>query len=156
MKKIAIFASGSGTNAENIVRIFHEGNRIRVALVIANREKAGVHKRMADLGVPSMTIPNAVWDNNPEQIVDVLNQHEIDLVVLAGFMHKVDSAIITAYKDRIINIHPSLLPAYGGVGMYGLATLATLASVAVLTLIRVFERKILPSSVKKTRRFKQC
>lgn len=119
MKKIAIFASGSGTNAENIVRIFHEGNRIRVALVIANREKAGVHKRMADLGVPSMTIPNAVWDNNPEQIVDVLNQHEIDLVVLAGFMHKVESAIITAYKDRIINIHPSLLPAYGGVGMYG-------------------------------------
>lgn len=119
MKKIAIFASGSGTNAENIVKIFHEGNRIRVALVIANKEKAGVHKRMADLGVPSMTIPNAIWDNEPEQIVEVLKQNEIDLVVLAGFMHKVDTAIINAYKDRIINIHPSLLPAYGGVGMYG-------------------------------------
>lgn len=119
MKKIAILASGSGTNAENIVKIFHEGNKIRVALVIANRAKAGVHQRMANLGVPTTTIQNNVWDNDPQQIVALLKENEIDLVVLAGFMHRVDSVIIEAFKNRIINIHPSLLPAYGGVGMYG-------------------------------------
>lgn len=119
MKKIAILASGSGTNAENIVKTFHEGNKIRVGLVIANREKAGVHQRMQALGVPSFTIPNSVWDNEPMQIVEVLKSHEIDLVVLAGFMHKVDTVIIDAFRGRIINIHPSLLPAYGGKGMWG-------------------------------------
>ena len=119
MKKIAILASGSGTNAENIVRLFHEGNKIRVVVVLANRQKAGVHERMQALGVPTQYVPNSVWENDAQQVVDILQRNEVDLVVLAGFMRKIDSAIINAYRGRIINIHPSLLPAHGGKGMYG-------------------------------------
>ena len=119
MKKIAILASGSGTNAENIVRLFHEGNKIRVVHVLANRQKAGVHERMQKLGVPTEYVPNSVWENEAYKVVDILQSKEVDLVVLAGFMRKIDSAIINAYKGRIINIHPSLLPAHGGKGMWG-------------------------------------
>lgn len=119
MKKIAILASGSGTNAENIVRLFHEGNKIRVVTVLANRKSAGVHARMQALNVPTVYLPNDVWDNDPQKVVDILQQNEIDLVVLAGFMRKIDAAIIKAYPGRIINIHPSLLPAHGGKGMWG-------------------------------------
>lgn len=119
MKKIAILASGSGTNAENITRLFHQGNRIRVAVVLANREKAGVHKRMQALDVPTVYIPNPTWSEEPQKVVDILREYDVDLVVLAGFMRKIDSVIIRAYEGRIINIHPSLLPAYGGVGMWG-------------------------------------
>lgn len=119
MKKIAILASGSGTNAENIVRLFHEGNKIRVVLVLANRQKAGVHERMQKLGVPTEYVPNSVWENEAYKVVDILQRNEVDLVVLAGFMRKIDSTIINAYKGRIINIHPSLLPAHGGKGMWG-------------------------------------
>lgn len=119
MKKIAILASGSGTNAENIVRLFHEGNKIRVVTVLANRKSAGVHARMQALNVPTIYLPNDVWDNDPQKVVDILQQNEIDLVVLAGFMRKIDSVIIKAYPGKIINIHPSLLPAHGGKGMWG-------------------------------------
>lgn len=119
MKKIAILASGSGTNAENIVRLFHEGNKIRVVTVLANRKNAGVHERMQALNVPTIYLPNSVWDSEPQKVVDILQQNEVDLVVLAGFMRKIDSVIIKAYPGRIINIHPSLLPAHGGKGMWG-------------------------------------
>ena len=120
MKKIAILASGSGTNAENIVRLFHEGNKIRVVHVLANRQKAGVHERMQKLGVPTEYIPNSVWENEAYKVVDILQSKEVDLVVLAGFMRKIDSEIINAYKGRIINIHPSLIPSFCGDGFYGL------------------------------------
>lgn len=119
MKNIAIFASGSGTNAENIVKLFHQGNRIRVAVVLSNKEDAGVHERMQRLGVPTMTFPNSVWATEPEKIVEALAPYGIDLVVLAGFMRCVESPILDAYPHRVINIHPALLPAYGGKGMYG-------------------------------------
>ena len=74
MKKIAILASGSGTNAENIVRLFHEGNKIRVVVVLANRQKAGVHERMQALGVPTQYVPNSVWENDAQQVVDILQR----------------------------------------------------------------------------------
>ena len=119
MKNLAIFASGSGTNAENIARLFHQGNQVRVAVVLCNRKSAGVYERMERLGVPCLYIPSSVWDNDPEQIVETLRPYHIDLVVLAGFMRTVQPAIIDAYRGRIVNIHPSLLPAYGGKGMYG-------------------------------------
>lgn len=119
MKKIAIFASGSGTNAENIARLFHQGNRIRVAVVLSNKKNAGVHARMEALEVPTVYLPNSVWDNEPEAILKALEPYGVDLVVLAGFMRTIQPAIIDAYKGRMINIHPSLLPAYGGKGMYG-------------------------------------
>lgn len=119
MKNLAIFASGSGTNAENIARLFHQGNQVRVAVVLCNRKNAGVYERMERLGVPCLHIPSAVWDNEPGKIVEALRPYDIDLVVLAGFMRTVQPAIIEAYRGRIVNIHPSLLPAYGGKGMYG-------------------------------------
>ncbi len=119
MKNIAILASGSGTNAENIARFFNNGSRIRVALVITNRKNAGVIDRMKPLDINVEYIPNRIWDEEPEQIVETLRSHEIELVVLAGFMHYVSPVIINAFPNRVINIHPSLLPAYGGKGMWG-------------------------------------
>lgn len=119
MTNIAIFASGSGTNAENIARIFNEGSRIRVALVVTNRRKAGVTGRMEALGVPVEYVPNQVWDEEPGKVVELMKARGIDLIVLAGFMHFVSPVIVDAYRGRILNIHPSLLPAYGGKGMYG-------------------------------------
>lgn len=119
MKKIAILASGSGTNAENIARFFAEGNRIRVEVVLTNREHAGVIERMNRMNIDTEYIPNRVWDENPERIVELLEFRGIDLVVLAGFMHYVSPVILNAFPGRVINIHPSLLPAYGGKGMWG-------------------------------------
>ncbi len=119
MINIAIFASGSGTNAENIARIFNEGSRLRVALVVTNRRKAGVIGRMEALGVPVEYVPNSVWDDEPGKVVDLMRERGIDLIVLAGFMHFVSPVIVEAFRGRILNIHPSLLPAYGGKGMYG-------------------------------------
>lgn len=119
MTRIAIFASGSGTNAENIARIFNEGSRLNVSLVLVNRRNAGVIARMEPLGVPVEYVPNSVWDHDPAQVVRILKENRIDLVVLAGFMHYVAPEIVEAYRGRILNIHPSLLPKFGGKGMYG-------------------------------------
>lgn len=119
MIRIAVFASGNGTNAENIARTFNEGNRIRLELVLTNRRNAGVGRRMEPFGIETIYQPNSVWDNEPEAITAILHRHRIDLIVLAGFMHYVSPVILDAYPGRVLNIHPSLLPAYGGVGMYG-------------------------------------
>lgn len=119
MKNIAILASGNGTNGENIARFFASGNRIRVALTLTNRRNAGVIPRMESLGIPVIYFPNSVWDNSPEEVVNALKEAEIDLVVLAGFMHYVSPVILDAFPGAVINIHPSLLPAYGGKGMWG-------------------------------------
>lgn len=119
MKNIAILASGSGTNAENIYKIFANGNRINTALIIYDRKNAGVADRMRAHGIEPIYIPKQTWVENPEAIVNLLRQHDIDLVVLAGFLRIIPDAIIQAFPRRIINIHPSLLPAYGGKGMFG-------------------------------------
>lgn len=119
MKKLAIFASGGGSNAENITRLFHQGNQIRVSVVLANKENAGVFSRMEPLGVPVVYVPNSVWANEPEKVLQILEPYGVDMVILAGFLRAVHPKIIAAYKNRILNIHPALLPAYGGKGMYG-------------------------------------
>lgn len=119
MKNIAILASGSGTNAENIAKFFAAGSRYRVALTLTNRKNAGVIQRMESLGVPVEYFPNSVWDEEPQTIVETLRRHDISLVVLAGFMHYVSPLILEAYPEAVINIHPSLLPSYGGKGMWG-------------------------------------
>lgn len=118
MKKIAIFASGSGTNAENIIRYFAQGDQARVELVLCNRPGAGVLARAASLGVESTVFDRDTFYNS-DRIVTLLRNRGIDYVVLAGFLWLVPSSLIAAYPNRIVNIHPALLPKFGGKGMYG-------------------------------------
>lgn len=120
MFKIAIFASGSGTNAENIARHFHDTTAgVRVVLALVNRKEAGVYQRMEKLGIPARHVPDSVWKENPAQVVEMLRQEGINMVVLAGFLRPVAPSIIKAVDGCMLNIHPSLLPKYGGKGMYG-------------------------------------
>ena len=118
MKNIAIFASGSGTNAENIIRYFSSSMYARVAVVISNKSDAGVHSRAAASGIPSFTFSNANF-KEATPILNKLADYNIDFIALAGFMSIVPLAIVNIYWSRIINIHPALLPKYGGKGMYG-------------------------------------
>lgn len=115
---IAIFASGSGTNAENLVRYFRASPVARVRLIVSNRPDAYVLQRAKNLNVESVVINRAQWQS-PEKLVHELKKRKIDLVVLAGFLWLVPEKLIGAFPGRIINIHPALLPKYGGKGMYG-------------------------------------
>lgn len=117
-KNIAIFASGSGTNAENIIRYFQENDLIRVALVLSNRSDAYVLERAHRLQVPSEVFLKEDWGSG-EQILALLHEYHIDFIVLAGFLVRVPERLLHAYPDKIINIHPALLPKFGGKGMYG-------------------------------------
>lgn len=117
-KNIAIFASGSGTNAENIIRYFQENDLIRVALVLSNRSDAYVLERANRLEVPSGVFLKDDWISG-EQILILLREYNIDFIVLAGFLVRVPEVLLHAYPDKIINIHPALLPKFGGKGMYG-------------------------------------
>ena len=117
-KNIAIFASGSGSNAENIIRYFREKSSACVALVLTNRQNAFVLERSRGLEVPCFYFPKSDWENG-EAILSVLREYDIDFVVLAGFLARVPDLILHAYPNKMINIHPSLLPKFGGKGMYG-------------------------------------
>ena len=117
-KNIAILASGSGTNAENILRYFQVKKSASVALVLTNRRDAFVLERARGLGVPYCFFPKDEWGHGGA-ILSVLEEHGVDFVVLAGFLARVPEAILHVYPGRIINIHPSLLPKFGGKGMYG-------------------------------------
>ena len=117
-KNIAVLASGSGTNAENIIRYFREKGSACVALVLTNRQNAFVLERSHGLEVPCFYFPKSDWENG-EAILSVLREHDIDFVVLAGFLARVPDLILHAYPNKMINIHPSLLPKFGGKGMYG-------------------------------------
>lgn len=121
MRNIAILASGSGTNAENIYRFFSRGNRVRIPLLIYDRRKAGVAERFADISdTKTVYVGKDIWESAPGEIIEMLREEKIDLVVLAGFLRIIPREIIEAYPGRIINLHPALLPAYGGKGMYGM------------------------------------
>lgn len=117
MKKIAILASGEGTNAERIIRYFAERKTAEVALVITNKMQAGVLKRAGRLGIPTKVITAAEFAEG--EALRVLHRHGINFVVLAGFLLKVPEDILHDYPHRIVNIHPALLPKFGGKGMYG-------------------------------------
>lgn len=119
MKKIAIFASGEGTNAENIYKFFSHGNRVKVDLVVTDRKDAGVIERMQAYGVETLYFPKSELKTRPEELIVILKSRHIDMIVLAGFLSILPEKIISAFRGRILNIHPSLLPAYGGKGMYG-------------------------------------
>lgn len=119
MTNIAVFASGTGSNAVNLVKAFNSGSRIRVALCLTDRENAPVIEKMRDLGVETIYYPRSVWREEPQTILDTLKAHDIQIIALAGFLCFLSEDIVNAYDGRILNIHPSLLPAYGGKGMHG-------------------------------------
>lgn len=117
-KNIAIFASGSGTNAENIIRYFEGNNTIRVALVLSNNPHSFVLQRAKNLEVPHIVVPKDMLARQ-DDVLPILQNHHIDFIVLAGFLLRVPSWLVDAYPKRIVNIHPALLPKFGGKGMYG-------------------------------------
>lgn len=119
MKRIAIFASGEGSNAEAIVKYFRCKENTKIEFVLSNRNLAGVHNRMECLGIPTFTYSKDEWQN-PKEIINKLKERSIDLIVLAGFLAIISHEIIDEYQGRIINIHPSLLPKHGGHGMWGM------------------------------------
>ena len=118
MINIAIFVSGNGSNCENIIRHFAESKLARVALVVSNRADAFALERAKRLGVPTLTLSKADLANQEYTII-LLDSYNIEFIVLAGFLMMVPDYLISRYHQRIINIHPALLPKYGGKGMYG-------------------------------------
>lgn len=118
MKQIVILASGSGSNAENIITYFRENPEIEVAAVLTNKREAKVLERCDRLGVPAFYF-NRTSFTNSDAVVRLLRGLSADLVVLAGFLWKIPENMIAEFPNKIINIHPALLPKYGGKGMYG-------------------------------------
>lgn len=120
MKNIAIFASGEGTNTQNIIDYFKSHDcGINVALVVSNNSKAIVLNRAKQAGIPGLIVDRDSFYNS-NQLVEQLKAANIDLIVLAGFLWKVPESLIKNFPDKIINIHPALLPKFGGKGMYGM------------------------------------
>ena len=117
MKRIAIFASGSGSNAENIITYFQNNKKAEVVLVLSNNPNALVLERAKKLGVQSLVF-------NKHQLNDsnwaVENLKNLDLIVLAGFLWKFPEHLLENYENKVVNVHPALLPKYGGKGMYGM------------------------------------
>ena len=124
MKRVAVFASGSGSNAQNLIQYFHLDHpekEVKISLIIANRPTAYVLERARLLGVPSLVFNREeFYPSHSYPLLSALTAHEIDYIVLAGFLWLIPRYLIDAYPQRIVNIHPALLPAYGGKGMYGM------------------------------------
>ncbi|ATL49723.1 phosphoribosylglycinamide formyltransferase [Chitinophaga caeni] len=118
MKNIAIFASGNGSNAQKIIDHFKGNDQVSVKFILCNKPGAGVFNIAEKEGIPSVLINREDFYKSDNYVV-LLKEAGIDLVVLAGFLWKVPANLIEAFPNRIINIHPALLPKYGGKGMYG-------------------------------------
>lgn len=118
MKKIAILASGSGTNAENIAKFFRNSNEVEVSLILTNNPDAGVIRRARKLHIPTLLFDRVSFYESGK-VLEILKRMEIDLIVLAGFMMLIPEDLVKTFEGRIVNIHPALLPKYGGKGMYG-------------------------------------
>lgn len=116
-RRLAVFASGNGTNAEAIARYANETGHYELAVLVCNKPDAGVLKRMYSLGIPSYLVHadmmNTLW------FIKMLRSQSVDAIVLAGFLQLIPISLIGEYQDKIVNIHPSLLPDFGGKGMYG-------------------------------------
>ena len=119
MKNIAIFASGTGSNAKKIVAHFAGNEKARVALIVSNRSKAPVLQMAKEAGIDTFVLDRAAFYGS-EAILDLLRSYRIDFVVLAGFLWLASPYFVRAFDRRIVNIHPALLPKYGGKGMYGM------------------------------------
>ena len=118
MKCIALFASGSGSNAEKIADYFADNSEVTVSLILSNNPKAGVIDRARRLHIPVLLFDRTTFYTTSQITQLLLNQH-IDLIVLAGFMWLMPADLVRAFPNKIINIHPALLPKFGGKGMYG-------------------------------------
>jgi len=118
MIRIAVFASGNGTNAENIIKYFQISAHARVVLILSNNKDAKVLERAKKLGIKSLCFSKSRL--NQSQDVEKALLNDVDFIVLAGFLLKIPSSIIVLFPNKIINIHPALLPKYGGKGMYGM------------------------------------
>ena len=143
MKRIAIFASGSGTNAENIIRYFKENGKAITEVVLCNNSKALVIERAKQLHTPAMVFSKQeLYETG--KIEKLLERLKIDLIVLAGFLWLVPASLVKKFPGRIINIHPALLPDHGGKGFYGAkvheAVLASGADKSGITIHQVNEK----------------
>ncbi|MDD4031926.1 MAG: phosphoribosylglycinamide formyltransferase [Bacteroidales bacterium] len=118
MHNLAIFASGSGTNAERIVRYFQDDHRVSIRLIASNRPDAYVLQRAEKLNIPSFIFTREEFYRT-DKVLQKMKDEKISWIILAGFLWKVPDNLVQAYSGRMINIHPALLPAYGGKGMYG-------------------------------------
>ena len=118
-KNIALFASGSGTNAERIIVHFKGSDKGKVKLLLSNTSKAFALTRAENLGIPTHIFARDDFYNS-NKVINLLQKLNIDIIVLAGFLWLVPKNLIKAFPDKIINIHPALLPKYGGKGMYGM------------------------------------
>ena len=118
MKRIVIFASGSGTNAENIIKFFNHTKTAKVTQVLCNNEHAKVFDRCKNLNVKCLHFNKEAFFTS-DKILNLLKE-QADLIILAGFLWKIPQKIVDAFPKKIINIHPALLPKYGGKGMYGM------------------------------------
>ena len=118
-KRIVIFASGNGTNAQNIIEYFKNSPTTEVVLVLSNKKDAKVLERAKNQNINCLSFDkDALYSE--DGVLQILKDNKVDLIVLAGFLWKFPELIIEAYPDQIINIHPALLPKYGGKGMYGM------------------------------------
>ena len=117
-KRVALLASGSGSNAENIIGYFAGKEGWEFPLILSNKSKAYIHERAKKLKIPSFTVSKTGFEQG--DVLQLLQQYKIDFVVLAGFLLKIPANLLQAYPNKIINIHPALLPKYGGKGMYGM------------------------------------
>jgi len=117
-KNLAIFVSGNGSNCENIIRYFKESEKYKVAMVLSNKADAYALVRAKNLGVPTEIVPRKEFAKE-EVIMPLLESYSIDFIVLAGFLVIVPDFLIEAYDHRMINLHPALLPHFGGPGLYG-------------------------------------
>ena len=118
MINVAIFVSGSGTNCENIIHHFANHPHVKIALVLSNRIDAYALTRAKNLGIPS-TVMTRNHFNDEAQMMALMQAYHIDFIVLAGFLQMIPNFLIRAYDHRMLNLHPALLPKFGGKGMYG-------------------------------------
>ncbi len=116
-KKIILFASGNGTNVENIIKYFQNSTKVKVILVAVNNKNANVFNRAKSLGIKTLIFDRTYFNDG---ILKTLINYKPDLLILAGFLWKIPNQWILKFSDKILNIHPSLLPKYGGKGMYGM------------------------------------
>lgn len=118
LKRIAIFASGSGSNAEKIAEYFADKADVDITLIVSNNPKAGVIERARRLHIPVLLFDRKTFYET-DRITQLLSNQNVDLIVLAGFMWLMPGGLVRAFPNKIINIHPALLPKFGGKGMYG-------------------------------------